>query len=65
LKSQCSARNADNKLQSPFILLRDVRSTVALASWQERPQRLIRHRCNSSTMQRFRGSWKRDRPRYN
>jgi hypothetical protein len=63
LKSQCSARNADNKLRFPFIRLRDARSIVAPASWQERPQRPIRHRCKPSILQRFRGSWKRDRPR--
>jgi hypothetical protein len=59
-KSQCSARNADNRLPSRFIHLRDVRSIVAPASWQERPQGLKRLRYNSSIKQRFRVSWKRD-----
>ena len=52
-KSLCNARNADNKLPSPFIHLRDVRSIVAPASLQERPQRLKRHRYNSSITRAF------------
>src|SRR6185503_12716177 len=48
-KSQFNARNADNKQRFPFILLRDVRSIVAPASWREKPQRMTRHRYNSST----------------